>query len=84
VHEENGVNICDKEQKGFMPKRAGCIEHTAETNAIINDAVQKKRPLYILSLDMRDAFGSVPHDLIGKNLYDLGLPENVINLVMDS
>jgi hypothetical protein len=66
VHEENGINICDKEQKGFIPKRAGCIEHTAETNAIINDAVRKKTPLYILSLDLRDAFGSVPHELIGK------------------
>jgi hypothetical protein len=84
VHEENGVNICDKEQKGFIPKRAGCLEHTAETNVIINDAVRKKTPLYILSLDLRDTFGSVPHELIGKNLNDLGIPENVINLVMDS
>jgi hypothetical protein len=56
VHEENGVNVCDKEQKGFIPKRAGCVEHTAVTNAIIMDAVARKTPLYILSLDIRDAF----------------------------
>jgi hypothetical protein len=33
---------------------------------------------------LRDAFGSVPHDLIRKNLNDLGLPENIKNLVMES
>jgi hypothetical protein len=42
IHEENGINICDKEQKGFIKKRAGCIEHTAVINALIIDAVSKK------------------------------------------
>jgi hypothetical protein len=46
--------------------------------------VQKKVPIYVLSLDLRDVFGSVPHDLIRKNLGDLGLPENIKNLVMES
>jgi hypothetical protein len=54
------------------------------TNVIIMDAVSKRTPLYILSLDLRDAFGSIPHELIRRNLLDIGIPENVIKLVMDS
>jgi hypothetical protein len=84
VHEEEGINICNNEQKGFVPRRAGCVEHAAVVNALINDAVQKGVPIYILSLDLRDAFGSIPRDLIRKNLEDLGLPENIRRLVMDS
>jgi hypothetical protein len=67
AHELQGISMFDIEQKGFVPGRAGCVEHIAVANAIINDAVEKKQ-LYILSLDLRDAFGSIPHDLIEENL----------------
>jgi hypothetical protein len=33
----------DIEQKGFVPGRAGCGEHTVIANAIINDTVEKKK-----------------------------------------
>jgi hypothetical protein len=82
VHEE-GINLCNKEQKGFVPRRAGCVEHVAVVNALINDAVQKREPIYVLSLDLRDGFGSAPHDLIRRNLNDLGIPENIKNLVIE-
>jgi hypothetical protein len=72
VHEENGINICDKEQKGFISKRAGYVEHAAVTNALIIDAVKRKDPIYILSLDLRDAFGSIHHELIERNLNSIG------------
>jgi hypothetical protein len=49
----------DIEQKGFVPGRAGCADHTAIANQIINDAEEKKKQLYILSLDLRDAFESI-------------------------
>jgi hypothetical protein len=84
VHEEEGVNLCDREQKRFAPRRAGCVEHAAVVNTLINDAVQKKLHIYVLSLDLRDAFGSVPHDLIRKNLNDLGISENIKDLVVES
>jgi hypothetical protein len=64
AHELQGISMFDIEQKGFVPGRAGCVEHTAVANTIIKDAVEKKKQLYILSLDLRDAFGSIPHDLI--------------------
>jgi hypothetical protein len=74
----------DIEQKGFVPGRAGCVEYAAIANAIINDAVEKKKQLYILSLDLRDAFGSIPHDLILDNLTSTGTPKKLIKLIMKS
>jgi hypothetical protein len=65
----------DIEQKGFVPGRAGCVEHPVVANAIINDSVEKKKQLYILSLDLRYAFGSIPHDQILENLTNIGIPE---------
>jgi hypothetical protein len=74
----------DIEQKGFVPGRAGCVEHTAVVNAIINDAVEKKKQLYILSLDLRDTFESIPYDLILENLTSIWTPEKLIKLIMNS
>jgi hypothetical protein len=33
---------------------------------------------------LKDAFGSVPHELIRRNLNDIGIPENIRSLVMES
>jgi hypothetical protein len=68
AHEVQGISMFDIEQKGFVPGRASCVEHAALANAIINDAVEKKKQLYILSLDLKDAFGSIPRDLIEEIL----------------
>jgi hypothetical protein len=84
AHELQGINMFDIEQEGFIPGRAGCVEHTAVANAIINDAVERKKQLYILSLELRDAFGSIPHDLILENLTNIGTPEQLISLIMNS
>jgi hypothetical protein len=74
----------DIEQKGFVPGRAGCVEHIVMANVIINDGVEKKKQLFILSLDLRDAFGSIKHDQIVENLTSIGTPEKLIRLIMNS
>jgi hypothetical protein len=84
AHELQWISMFDIEQKGFVPERAGCVEQIAIANAIINDAVEKKEQLCILSLDLRDAFGSIPHDLILENLTSIGTPKELINLIMKS
>ncbi|GMO20760.1 MAG: hypothetical protein Ta2E_11940 [Mycoplasmoidaceae bacterium] len=76
------MDICDQRQKGFIPGKAGCIEQTAMANAIINDAVNNKKPLMIASLDLRDAFGSIPHQLIERNITDMGFPAKIIRIIM--
>jgi hypothetical protein len=47
VHEVNGKMLCDRSQKGFVSGRAGCVEHSAISNAIISDAIKKKKNLFI-------------------------------------
>jgi hypothetical protein len=84
AHELQGISMCDIEQKGFVPGRAGFVEHIAVANAIINDAVEKKKQLYILSLDLRDAFGSISHDLIKENLLSIGTLVELIKIIMNS
>jgi hypothetical protein len=84
AHEVQGISMFDIEQKGFVPVRAGCVEYAAVANAIINDAVEKKKQPYILSLDLRDAFGSIPHDLIEEILTSIGTPKELIKLIMNS
>ncbi|GMO18120.1 MAG: hypothetical protein Ta2E_09230 [Mycoplasmoidaceae bacterium] len=76
------MDICDKSQKGFIPGKAGCIEHTAMSNAIINDAVNNKKTLIIASLDLRDAFGSIPHQLIERNITSMQFSPEMIRIIM--
>jgi hypothetical protein len=84
AHELQGISMFDIEEKGFVPGRASCVEHTAIEKAIINEAVEKKKHLYILSLYLRDAFGSIPHNLIKENLSSIGTPRELIKLIMNS
>jgi hypothetical protein len=55
-------------QKEFIPGSAGCLEHIAKANSKVLDAVSRKRTLFSITLDLRDAFGSVPHELISRTL----------------
>jgi hypothetical protein len=43
------------------------VEYAAVVNVIINIEYEKKKQLYILSLDLKDAFGSIPRHLILQN-----------------
>jgi hypothetical protein len=70
------------EQKGFMPNE-GCLEHIFTLDSILNDAKKKKKNLCIAWLDLCNAFGSIPHELIKSNLLQMGFPDSFIDLVMD-
>jgi hypothetical protein len=48
-------------QKGFVPKVNGCGEHIAVANMAINRAMTARKVVYMLALNIRDAFGSVSH-----------------------
>jgi hypothetical protein len=64
AYEKEGISMFDIEQKGFVPGRAGCIGHAEIAKTISIDTIEKKKQLCILSLNLRDAFRSIPHDLI--------------------
>ena len=71
------------QQKGFMMTPAGAIEHITLVNEMISDASRNHKSIYMVSLDLRDAFGSVPHELIMRNMEGLGIPEEFIDAIRD-
>jgi hypothetical protein len=77
-------SILSMSQKGFVPRVNGCGEHISLANMAINRAMTERRTLYILALDMRDAFGSVSHSQLPNNLHNLGLSPVLSNVIMDS
>lgn len=63
---------------------AGASEHATIVDEMIHDAVRNKKSLYIMTIDFTDAFGSVPHNLIKRNLYNLGFDKNFVKAIMSS
>jgi hypothetical protein len=50
-------------QKGFMPAE-GCLEHNFLVQQCLDDVKQSGRELVVTWLDLRNAFGSAPHDAL--------------------
>ena len=67
------------QQKGFLPGVHGIQEHTQLLQMAIEDATEGKgRDLTIALLDLCNAFGSVPHAVLGQLFDSLPIP-NVLN-----
>ena len=64
-------------QKGFLTNINGTMEHIFATSAIIQNAVQNGLPLSVTFLNLKNAFGSVPHQLIYNMLAYIQLPLEV-------
>jgi hypothetical protein len=79
-----GDSLFDIAQKAFVPGVSGCTEHIAQANMAMNIANSNQRGLYILAIDLKDAFGSVSHKLLENNLKLLNLPEAVRNVIINS
>ena len=58
-------------QKGFLPME-GCAEHCFLMESLICDAKRRRKDLRILWLDLKNAFGSVSHDLLWFMMRRLG------------
>ena len=59
-------------QKGFLPFE-GCFEHGYQLRAAIEDSKRAQRDLRILWLDLKKAFGSVPHVMMWEMLQRMGV-----------
>ena len=70
-------------QKGFWPGVAGTTEHIHRLQYLMNDQHKHNRSIYIVLLDLKNAFGEVHHSLIRSTLADHHIPSNVINLIMN-
>ena len=64
-------------QKGFITGLPGVFEHVYSLSAILQDATSAKRPLMITFLDLKNTFGSVPHQLIFDMLRTVKVPSKI-------
>ena len=51
-------------QKGFMKTMPGCLEHIQALMEELKDAKTTKRQIYVVWVDLMNAYGRVPHNLI--------------------
>jgi len=65
---------CGDSQKGFLPKRNGLEEHIFSLSAFIQEKKRSRGQFHVAFLDLRNAFGSVPHLSITSLVNSLPLP----------
>ena len=68
-------------QKGGVPGMAGCLEHTSVLSQLIREAKEAKGDLVVTWLDIANAYGSLPHEVILTALRSAHVPEQVCKLV---
>ena len=51
-------------QKGGVSGFSGCVEHTSAITQLISEAKKGRKDLTVVWLDLANAYGSIPHQLI--------------------
>jgi hypothetical protein len=64
-------------QKAFIKNINGTIEHNQLLQEIISHARRNNKTLHITFFDLKDAFGSISHELIDHCLTRYHIPDNV-------
>ena len=77
------AGILSPEQKCARPTE-GCYEHTYILKSLVGQARRNKKKLSVAWLDIRNAFGSVPHATILNTLRHIGVPDDLISLIMNA
>ena len=60
-------------QKGFLPFE-GCMEHSFLLKSVLEDSKRRSKDVTVVWLDLKNAFGSVPHDTIWDLMTRLDVP----------
>lgn len=68
-------------QKAGISGFSGCIEHNSMIWHQIQSARAEKRDLHVVFLDLANAFGSVPHELLWKAFEFFQVPDEITRLV---
>lgn len=76
-------NILSAEQKSARPSE-GCYEHTFLLQSLIGNARRKQRNAYLAWLDLRNAFGSLPHGVLRSTMAHIGVPDHLSGLIMNA
>ena len=74
--------IMSPSQKGFLPME-GCLEHNHLMTSVLQDSRRRKRPIVLSWLDLKDAYGSVPHKTLFTIMGLAGLSGRTMEVVKD-
>ena len=70
-------------QKGGVPGFSGCVEHTSALTQLLHEARINDKNLTVVWLDIANAYGSIPHQLIQAALKHYHVPAHASKLIMD-
>jgi hypothetical protein len=73
-------DLLSNEQKSARPSE-GCYEYAFLLESLVNDAKRQPRPLCIAWLDVRNAFGSIPHPALLITLSHMGFPPDLVEMI---
>ena len=68
-------------QKGFLRGVSGCCEHIASLRAALKDAKKSYRQIVVTWIDLKNAFGSVSHDLMQFAMKWYHVPEQLAHII---
>lgn len=68
-------------QKGFLQGIPGCSEHIAALKAALRDAKSSYRQIVVAWIDLKNAFGSVSHNLIQFALHWYHVPPHLAKII---
>ena len=72
--------LLSNEQKSAR-RNEGCYEHAFLLESLVNDARRQPRPLCLDWLDIRNAFGSIPHYALLSTLTHMGYPQELVDMI---
>ena len=75
--------LLSEEQKSARPTE-GCYEHGFLLQSVIGDTRRTQKNVFVAWLDLRNAFGSVPHDAIFTTLTHMGFPPDLVNMIRNA
>jgi hypothetical protein len=68
-------------QKGGIPGFSGCVEHTSALSQLLREARINHGDLTVVWLDLANAYGSIPHQLIEEALKHYHIPDHINKLI---
>ena len=71
------------EQKGFLPGVNGIQEHTQLLRTVVEDAKANRTDMAMAFLDLRNAFGSIPHGILEELFSSLPIPSQLRKIIKD-
>ena len=69
-------------QKGFWPKINGVVEHIELVKQLLKKQKRHNRDIYVVLLDLKNAFGEVHHSLLKFALNYHHIPQETITLIL--